>query len=57
MTLGGHVASENDKMEAESIAKPIAGGQVVSNEIAVLPPGEKSEAKTIASDVDKGIGR
>jgi osmotically-inducible protein OsmY len=56
VTLGGHVASENDKMEAESIAKPIAGGQVVSNEIAVIPPGEKSEAKAVASDVDKGIG-
>ena len=55
VTLGGHVAAEGDKMEAEAIAKPIAGGQVVSNEIAVIPPGEKSEANAISSDLDKGI--
>jgi hypothetical protein len=28
-TLGGHVPSDGDKSQAESIAKPIAGGQVV----------------------------
>ena len=55
VTLGGHVATESDKMEAERIARPIAGGQVLSNEIAVIPPGAESQAKAIDSDLDKGI--
>jgi hyperosmotically inducible protein len=55
VTLGGHVAAEGDKSQAESIAKSIAGGQVVSNQIAVIPPGAESDAKTVNSDLDKGI--
>jgi hyperosmotically inducible periplasmic protein len=55
VTLGGHVAAENDKVQAESIAKPIAAGQVVSNQIAVIPPNAESDAKAINSDLDKGI--
>ena len=47
VTLGGHVAADADKLKAESIAKPIAGGEVVSNQIAVIPPS--------ASELDKGI--
>lgn len=55
VTLGGHVPSDGAKSQAESIAKSIAGGQVVSNQIGVIPPGAESEAKTINSDLDKGI--
>jgi hyperosmotically inducible protein len=55
VTLGGHVAAEGDKSHAESIAKSIAGAQVVSNQIAVLPPGAESDAKKINSDLDKAI--
>jgi hyperosmotically inducible protein len=55
VTLGGHVASENDKAQAESIAKPIAGAQVVAVQIAVVPPGAEKEAKAIDSDLDKAI--
>ncbi len=55
VTLGGHVASENDKSHAESVAKSIAGTQVVSNQIAVVPPGIESEAEKVNSDLDKGI--
>jgi hyperosmotically inducible protein len=55
VTLGGHVPSDGDKSQAESIAKSIAGGQVVSNQIGVLPPAAESEAKTVHSDLDKGI--
>src|ERR1035437_3141182 len=51
VTLGGHVARDGDKSQAESIA----GTQVVANEIAVLPPGVESDAKTVNSDLDKGI--
>src|ERR1700687_4544903 len=55
VTLGGHVAAEGDKSQAESIAKSIAGAQVVSNQIAVIPPGVEREAKKVNSDLDKGI--
>src|ERR1039457_2948645 len=55
VTLGGHVARDGDKAQAESIAKSIAGTQVVANQIAVIPPGVESEARTVNSDLDKGI--
>ena len=55
VTLGGHVSSDSDKSQAESNAKSIAGGQVVSNQIAVIPPAAESEAKTVNSDLDMGI--
>jgi len=55
VTLGGHVAAEADKAQAESLAKSIAAEQVVANQIAVTPPGAESEAKTVNSDLDKGI--
>ncbi len=55
VTLSGHVASDDAKSQAESIAKAAAGGQVVANQVAVLPPGVEKEAKTVNSDLDKGI--
>ena len=55
VTLGGHVAADSDKSQAESIARSIAGAQVVSNQIAVIPPGVESEAKTVNSELDKAI--
>jgi osmotically-inducible protein OsmY len=55
VTLGGHVAADADKSQAESIAKSIATGQVVANQIAVMPPGGESEAKAVNSDLDKAI--
>src|ERR1700681_1139997 len=55
VTLGGHVAADADKAHAESIAKSMAAGQVVANEIAVRPPGLERDAKTVSSDLDKGI--
>jgi hyperosmotically inducible periplasmic protein len=55
VTLGGHVPNDGDKLQAESIAKSSAGNQVVADEIAVIPPGIESEAKTVNSDLDKGI--
>jgi len=57
VTLGGHVATEDAKGQAESIAKTMAGGQVVANQVAVIPPGAESDAKTINSDLDKGIDK
>jgi hyperosmotically inducible protein len=55
VTLGGTVAAESDKSHAESIAKSIAGGQVVSDQIAVIPVGAERDAKAVNSDLDKGI--
>ena len=55
VTLGGHVTADADKLQAESIAKSIATGQVVANQIAVMPPGAESEAKAVTSDLDKAI--
>src|SRR5450631_3026177 len=55
VTLGGHVATDAKKLQAASIAQSIAIGQVVSNEIAVIPPGARSDARRINSDLDKGI--
>ena len=47
--------SDADKARAESIAESLATGQVVANQIAVVPPEGASEAKTVSSDLDKGI--
>ncbi len=56
VTLTGQVTSDSAKAQAESIAKSIAGSQVVADEIAVVPPGPgASDAKTVNSDLDKGI--
>jgi len=55
VTLGGHVPSDGDRAQAESIANSIAGGQVVSNQIGVIPPAAESEAKIVNSDLDKAI--
>jgi hyperosmotically inducible protein len=55
VTLTGTVPTEGDKAEAESLAKSAAGAQVVADQIAVRPPGNESDAKTVDSDTDKAI--
>jgi osmotically-inducible protein OsmY len=55
VTLGGHVAADGDKSQAESIARSVAGTQVVANQIAVIPPGTERDTKTVNSDLDQGI--
>ena len=55
ITLTGNTATDADKAQAESIAKSLAGTQVVSDQIAVRPPGAESVAKKVDSDLDKGI--
>jgi len=55
VTLGGKVQQEADKARAEAIAKPLAAGQVVADQIAVLPNGVESATKSVNSDLDKGI--
>ncbi len=55
VTLTGTTTSNADRGQAESIAKSIASAEVVSDKIAVRPPGGESTAKKIDSDLDKGI--
>jgi hyperosmotically inducible protein len=55
VTLTGTVPTDNDKMQAEAVAKSGAGAQVVSDQISVRPPGNESEAKAVDTDMDKGI--
>ena len=55
VTLGGKVASENDKSQAELLAKSLAGSQVVADQIAVIPVGIENAAKTVNADLDDGI--
>jgi hyperosmotically inducible periplasmic protein len=55
VTLGGHVATDNAKAQAESIARSLVGAQVLANQIAVIPPGLEGDAKTVNADLDKGI--
>jgi osmotically-inducible protein OsmY len=57
VTLGGQVATDADKSQADSLAKFLAGGQVVADQIAVLPVGTAKEAKAVNSDLDQGIER
>jgi hyperosmotically inducible periplasmic protein len=55
VTLGGSVQQAPDKTRAEQIAQPIAQGQVVADEIAVIPNGYQSQARSVDSDLDRGI--
>jgi osmotically-inducible protein OsmY len=55
VTLGGHVAAQADKEQAEALAKSLAAGEVVADQIEVLPSGAESDARAMNSDLDKGI--
>jgi hyperosmotically inducible protein len=55
VTLTGDVPTDSDKAQAESIAKSNAESLVVSDQVAIRPPGNESEAKAVDSDLDKAI--
>ncbi len=55
VTLTGRVPTADAKAQAETIAKSESAGQVVANEIAVLPDSAPGDTKTLYSDLDKGI--
>lgn len=57
VTLKGNVQSDDDKSRAESIARSIAGTQVVANEIGVRPSGSEGTARKVESDLDSGIDK
>jgi hyperosmotically inducible protein len=55
VTLGGQVATDSAKSQADALAKSLAGNQVVADQIAVIPVGGEKDAKTVNSDLDEGI--
>lgn len=55
VTLKGDVKSQEEKNQAEQLAKSSANGFVVSNEIGVRPEGVESDARKIDSNVDASI--
>ena len=55
VTLNGHVPTDSDKSQAESIARGEAAGQVVADQVAVLPPGDQHDAKKVDKDLDAAI--
>jgi osmotically-inducible protein OsmY len=55
VTLGGQVSTQSDKAQAENLAKSLAGGQVVADQIAVVPPGTGYTVNAVNSDLDQGI--
>jgi hyperosmotically inducible protein len=57
VTLTGNVSTDDDKGQAESIARSVAGAQVVANEIGVRPAGDESTARKVDSDFDSGIDK
>jgi len=57
VTLGGQVASDDQKSQAESLAKSLAGGEVVADQIAVIPPGGEKDANAVNSDLDQAIDK
>jgi hyperosmotically inducible protein len=55
VTLSGNVYDDASKARAEQIATRSAEGDVVADEIAVVPKGNESNAKAVSADLDKGI--
>ena len=55
MTLTGDVASNDQKTQAESLAKQAAPDYTIANEIGVRPAGGQSQAGSVASSLDSGI--
>ena len=54
MTLKGDVPSEDQKNQAENIAKQAAPDYTIADEIGVRPPGE-ANAGSVASNLDSAI--
>ena len=55
VTLGGQVATDDQKAQADSLAKSFAGTEVVADQIAVIPVGQEKDAKAMNSDLDQAI--
>ncbi len=55
VTLNGHVVADADRAQAESIARSMAPGEVVANQVAVVPPDDAKVTQKVNTDLDKAI--
>jgi hyperosmotically inducible protein len=55
MTLTGDVTSDDQKSQAETLAKQAAPDYTVANEVGVRPAGDQSQASSVSSKLDDGI--
>ena len=55
ITLTGNVSSQDQKSQAENLAKVAAPSYTIANEIGVRPPGAENQAGKVASSLDSGI--
>jgi hyperosmotically inducible protein len=55
MTLTGNLASDEQKNQAENIARQAAPDYTIADEIGVRPPGAQSQASAISSNLDSAI--
>ena len=55
LTLTGNVESEDQKAQAEKVAKEAAPSYTIANEIGVRPSGQESQAKEVQSNLDDAI--
>ena len=55
ITLTGNVGSNDQKTQAENLAKQAAPDYTVANEIGVRPPGDQGQMAAVASNLDSGI--
>lgn len=55
MTLTGNVGTDDQKTQAESLAKQAAPDYTVADEIGVRPVGAQSQAGAVASNLDDAI--
>lgn len=55
ITLKGDVSTDEQKSQAEELAKTAAPGEIIANEIGVRPAGDEGTAKDVASNTDDAI--
>ena len=55
LTLKGNVESEDQKAQADNIARQAAPGYTVANELGVTPPNAGSQAEAVNSKLDDAI--
>jgi hyperosmotically inducible protein len=55
MTLTGNLASDDQKTQAENLAKQAAPDYTIADEIGVQPPGDQGQAAAVSSSLDSGI--
>lgn len=55
VTLAGRVSADADKDQAESIARSMAAGEIVSDEIVIIAQNAEANSNGVRSDFDKDI--